>query len=596
MHQLFWRYSLSLITILALFIALGDAVDRGRIGSTGLVVRAVSDNDALVTQVAAGSFAAHAGVRAGDRISADWIRPIALLSLSITAGFRAGEPITFRDVSSSRTITLTSTSISTLFSPPRILAHVLRILSLLFALVLFWCRPEDRAARALGAFLLLFNLQGWGDSGSFIFPVWVSQVFSNLSQPLTLLMLALFACWFPDRYPRDSRKSLAASATIFAGAMLLIRMVTTSYAYWGTGLHLSFTLFRGLTIYSEPAFFGFVAIAALIVDFRTASQLDRRRLEWVTVGMALQAYGFLSVSALPNIFVGLGGVFNNLGLFLSDVGQMAGTVCLLYGFMRYRVLDFGFAINRATVFAVVSTIIVGLFVLMEYVISKFVDSQSHVTGVAITLGAAVAIGISLRTIHRHVDRLVDNVIFRQRHHDEQAIRAFGRRARFINDERILLERTIRELDRHARADGSAVYLRTEAGDYARAVSSMKDGAEIIDRNDPGLLLMKDTGTTCYIDEPTAATCGELLLPMWVLGELSGFAACGRARVREMYAPDELEAMAFLVERVGIQVDALRTTRMQNMITEIGNLVRAHLLAGGDATKVIAHIAGITRAL
>lgn len=592
-----WRYTLSLITLFALVIAFGDLFDRNRYGSPGITYRTMGEREAVVTDVAPESDAWNAGVRSGHRISAPWIRFNAVLGPGTSSGARAGTLITLKDLSSGKTVAITATPIPNIYSPDRVIAHVLRIACLILALVLFWREPADRAARALGAFLLAYNLEGWGNSASFLFHrAWLPQTITDVGTVVMLLMLVLFVCWFPNRYPRDARRSIVWSACLVAFVALVLRMDAVHYAFAGNGLPLLHTFYIAWGSYVEPALFGAMAIAALVVDFRTSSQLDRLRLEWLTVGMALQIYAaVLSNFAFAQFLSGFAGASTVLGDVINNTAQTVGTACMLYAFLHYRVLDITFAINRATVFAVFSTVVVGLFVLVEYLISKYVESHSHVTGLAITLVAALAVGIFLRTIHRYVDRIVDQVVFRQRHRDEQAIRVFGRRARFISDETALEERTLHTLDRHAGAQGSALYLRADGGDYLCAFSSLTGRPDVVDRNDAYVVMMKDSDTVCHINDPGTTVPGELALPMIVRGELFGFVACGKRRIRELYAPDELDAMAYMVDRVGIQLDALRTARMQHILGEISNLVRAHLLLGGDGSSLITTIAEITGA-
>lgn len=597
MNPTVWRYSLSLLTLFALFIAFADALDRNRFGSPGFAVQLVNEHEAIVSELDPESGAARAGVRNGDRIRAGWIRIAAVLGPGADVSVRAGELMTFEDLRTGRTVTITASPLPEVFSADRVVSHVLRIISLILALVLFWrWQPADRAARALGAFLLTYNMQGWGDTGSFIFrSIWISQMIADIATVGTLLMLVLFACWFPSRYPHDVRRTIAAAACAFAGLALALRLDAIQYAFFGSAALPAHGYYVGLTDYVEPAVFGALLIGALVVDFRTSSQLDRLRLEWLTLGMTLQIYAsILSNLVFAQFLTGIAGASTALGDAINIVAQIGGTVCMLYAFVHYRVLDITFAINRATVFATLSTFVVGLFVLVEYLISKYVESHSHITGLAITLAAALAVGISLRTIHRYVDRVVDQVVFRQRHRDEEAIRTFGRRARFITDEIALEQRAVETLDTHARSEGSALFLRTEGGDYFCAVSSLSSSTQLVDRNAAPIVMMKDSGGSCYVQN-AAAVPGELVLPMIVRGELFGFAACGRRRIRELYAPDELEAMAYMVDRLGIQLDALRTARMQNILGDITNLVRAHLLLGGDGATLIAHIAEMTGA-
>jgi hypothetical protein len=83
--------------------------------------------------------------------------------------------------------------------------------------------------------------------------------------------------------------------------------------------------------------------------------------------------------------------------------------------------------------------------------------------------------------------------------------------------------------------------------------------------------------------------------MFARGELTGFLACGKRRVRETYTPDEIEAINYAIERVGVQLDAIRGARMQRQLREIRQLVSAYELYGADGARVLAQISRVSGA-
>ncbi len=589
-----WRYLLTAIALFALFIAVGDAFDANRFGDTGILLEPGSERTAVVKAVSPLSQAGNFGVRAGDRISADWVHHVNVLGPSRVIGVRAGEVLTFRDERLNRNVTIITGRIPLIFSASRIIAHILRIAGLLFALVLFWNFAGDRAARALGGFLLLFNVQGWGNTGSFAFGTHFSVYVNEIATDSMLLMLVLFACWFPERYPRDLRKSISIAATAFTAFIVAFAVIAVTYAIDPNAPRVSGHLFRQLTDYVEPILLGLLLIASVTIDFRTATALDRLRLEWLTVGMALTGYSYLSITLFPSLFFTFSGGFNVAGLVLSDIGDAAGTLCILYGFLRYRVLDITFAISQATVYALLSSAIVAAFILVEYLVGKYVEVQSHLTSAIITLGFALTLGFGLRAVHRHVDRFTDRIIFRSRYRAEEALRSFGRRASFFTNEKGLRETTVAALTEYARAQSAAIYLADTDGDFLLSACCPNNATPRISREDPVVLAMKDDRRPQLIPKASRVD-GELAFPMFVRGELMGFATCGRRRVRETYAPDEIDAMNYALEHVGVQLDAIRTARLQSQLREIKQLVCAYELFGADASRVLTQISHVSGA-
>jgi hypothetical protein len=583
-----WRFLLSACAIFALFVAVGDAFDANRFGSIGLLYQPISEQQALITAVSEGSAAQNAGVRAGDRITADFVRRAEVLGVNRLGTLRAGDAVRFYDDRLHRTIDITAAQIPLIFAPSRIVAHVLRFVGLLLALFIFLKIPADRAARALGGFLLLYNVQGFGNSASFAFGISFATYMGMIAGESMLLMLVLFACWFPDRNPIDVRRRVAAAATIFTALMLLSGTLAVRYALSGGGPHLPDQAYQVLSNNASPVLLGLLIAAAIVVDFRTATQIDRLRLEWLTVGMALMVYSYISLTLIPSLFYTFGGGFNVVGLVVSDVCETLGTILVVYAFLRYRVLDITFAINRAAVFATISTAIVALFVLVEYLVAKYVETQSHVTSAIITVGVALIIGVSLRTIHKRVDNIADRVIFRSRHQGVEALRKFGRRASFLTDENDLLEQTARALLDYAGAQSVALYFENDDCDYVAA-------GHILSRYDPVVVALKDMRAPLFVDRHSTQISAEVVFPMLVRGELIGFAACAKRRMRETYTPDEIDAMNYALEHVAVQVDAIRTARLQAQIGEVQELVHAYERLGADPSRVLARIADISGA-
>lgn len=587
-----WRYSLSLLAAFTIFIAVGDSLDRNRFGNNGIVYRAISSKTAVVSEVQRGSDAEQAGVRAGDRIVADWVRVEWNLGAGSGEGLRAGQSLRFYDARLGRSVQVAMTTLPTIFTPSRIVAHIMRIAGLVFALVLFWRLPADRASRALGSFLLTYNFQAFGNTGSFVMPVIIGSVTGSFCTGLAWVALALFACWFPDRYPGGLRRALSIAAVAIGALMAFLRLWLSLAAFANMTAPLNGSAFLMLQTYVEPALFGAIIAIALVADFRRASALDRRRLEWLTVGMTLQISGSVGLNFFP-IFFSYGGSYTTLGLIISDVTNTGGAVCLLYGFLRYRVLDLTFAVNRAAVFGVLSAAIVALFVVVEYVVGRYVETQSHLTGAAITLGFAVAIGLSLRAIHRYVDRFADKVVFRGRYLADEALRAFGRRASFVNDESTLRERTVHALTDHARAQYAALYEVMSGGDFALTASYKSDAVQRVSSTDPTILALKDRRTPIYIEGRTSGVRGELVFPLFIRGELTGFATCGPRNRSESYAPDDLATIEYALEHVAVQLDALRTARLERKLQAVEQLVHAQRLLGADPARVLARIAEIS---
>lgn len=232
-------------------------------------------------------------------------------------------------------------------------------------------------------------------------------------------------------------------------------------------------------------------------------------------------------------------IFVNVAWFVVPLG-------LTYSLLYRRLLDVSFAINRAAVFSIVSIIVVGAFVLVEWLLGGWLHDASHAANVAVSAALALGLGFSVRFVHARVDGFVDNVFFRKRHENEQAIRKLAREAPYITDAKTLLERTVSTLELHAGASSVIALLDDDHGRYGS-----------VDENDPALVELRTFHEPLDLHSTEGtAIAGEFAYPMASRGRLIGALVIGAKATGETYAPDESDAIAQLAHAVGVALDAL----------------------------------------
>ncbi len=181
---------------------------------------------------------------------------------------------------------------------------------------------------------------------------------------------------------------------------------------------------------------------------------------------------------------------------------------------------------------------------------------------------ALGIGISLGRIHARVDGFVDRAFFRQRHRAEAALRRLAREAPYIDEPQVLADRVIAAVDRHAGANGTALYLQNGNGAYTSLLATLSDIPAEVERNDIAIVRMRALGEGIDLDELAdevghAALPGKIAFPMIVRGALVGTLACGPKRNLEQYAPDERATLADLTHAAGIAFDTMHTNALRD---------------------------------
>jgi GAF domain-containing protein len=273
----------------------------------------------------------------------------------------------------------------------------------------------------------------------------------------------------------------------------------------------------------------------LIAAVFAAAREHRARIAW------------LAIALVPwQLAYAMAGQFGAQWLwYAGEVWAFFGPLLLTYAILSRRTVDVGFVLNRAVVFSGVSLVLLGAFVLVEWLLTDFLSAESRTANVAVTAAIAVGLGLSVRFIHARIERVVDRVFFARRHAAEQAIRAFAQDAPYVTDERVLLERSATVLEHATNAE--FVNVLTEDG----------NGYAGIDENDPAIVRLRSTRRPVDLHEVSTAVDGEIAFPMGARGRLLGIIVLGPQTSGEAFAPDEVEAIAALSHSVGIAFDNLQ---------------------------------------
>jgi hypothetical protein len=432
---------------------------------------------------------------------------------------------------------------------------------LLFAAVIAWRRADMPQMRLLSLWLTVFVVVGATTGFAAPWP-WLCLLFSfasALSMPLTMgLWAALAGCFArPLSRPRRIAQWLcyAFVAISFVNSGVWISSVITLQRF-GSG---NFLVWFAFLVWFVP-FVAAILTAALcsVLAIAASHGVERQRAVWTIVPLASILCSFLALGIAISVSASYADtVLWSIG---ANVGILGAPIALTYAALSRRLIDIGFVLNRTLIFAIVSSIVIGAFVLVEWAAREWLVSTGHTASTVIGMSLALGLGLSMRYIHRHVDRFVDHVFFRKRHEDEAALRRFAHESSYITDRSVLLERAVQEVTVHTNAADAMILIQNGATAFTSAAES--DGARTVaDENDPGILALRawrkpvDLGSIEH-----SVLRGEYAIPMISRGTLVGVLVCGAKRNGEVYAPDESEAILALAHAVGTALDVLSAQR------------------------------------
>ena len=517
-------------------------------GITNFVVPRNNAGQVVVTQVEPGSPAALAGIQKGDRLAFGESAVDRARTLYALPGSRVS--LTIDD---SRSVVLTARVM------PRVggwRTTIVRLAFLIVAALLAWRRPDDRATRWLVFFLFCYGLAIGLGNGLLSSPL-LTLIFLKMLAGVLFFLGTGAAAGFAANFPVPAREGVARSMALGAETIAVLAACALAVGEWLPRSGVAISLINAGIIASFAAI-GLLVVATFVVTYVQGAPTERQRRRWVFLIVGLGLLGPVADILVTSV-AGFQQWLDNLTLI--PLGLLP--IGLAYVILRHRVIDVGFVINRAVVYTGVSVIVVGVFVIVETLLGKYVESTNHITSLAVELTVALALGFSIRFVHERVDRFVDNVLFRERHRAEAAIRDFAHDAPYITDAGVLLSRTVEIVEQYANAHGAGVWLAD--GTLYGAASTTFAIAPDVDENDPAAVAMRARRVSVHLRDCGSALPGFLAFPMIVRGELLGILVCGQKLDDETYAPDEEDALASLASSVGHALDAIEVRELRRKL-------------------------------
>ena len=167
-------------------------------------------------------------------------------------------------------------------------------------------------------------------------------------------------------------------------------------------------------------------VVRLVVSYRHEIGERRQQLKWFMAGAAISGICLMLSFGVPS-----GSQFENISAFaqvlavVSALGSGAMGVGIGMGILKYRLYDVDRIISRTLSYAIVTGLLVGVYVCLVTLATRVLPFSSPL-GVAASTLAAVAL---LNPLRRRVQRLVDRRFNRARYDAEATVLAFAHRLR-----------------------------------------------------------------------------------------------------------------------------------------------------------------------
>jgi hypothetical protein len=311
-----------------------------------------------------------------------------------------------------------------------------------------------------------------------------------------------------------------------------------------------------------------LCVIAFTDTWRHVEAERRERLRWLFVGFALTLVNFCVLGAYAF------GAFSDTStawLIINVATDSVVAIILLiltYAILRHRVIDVGFVINRAVVFAVFTGLLLVSFGIVEWLVDHFVRFENRESNVLLDGVIALALFLAFHRVRHWIETLVERVFFRSWHLKEAGLDRFLETAPHFSQPDALAQGLVTAVDAYAGSRGSGIYLRDATGRFILQLSTLDPLPRELGADAEVIVEMKTFRTPVHLGGRLTLASAALALPMVRRSELVGLVAVGNKIAREVYRPDEIDNLARATRQVGFDLYALRLEQLEQRRLEL----------------------------
>ena len=301
-----------------------------------------------------------------------------------------------------------------------------------------------------------------------------------------------------------------------------------------------------------------VIIAFFALSYSRTTGLAKQRVRWVFWAFILSRIGVL---------------LNLSNRLLVHPVQLSGlewaTVLIFplgctYAILRHRIIDVNFVLNRTLVLTMLTSFIIGIFIVIEDLLRTV--AASHTAGLVVEMVVALAIGFSFNAMHRYLEGAVARMIFRAKYEAANVLRRLADEAPFMESADALLVRTVRDARRASGAAYVLIYERNAEAYRLTARAGNSAAAETLPTDDLAFVRMRSSRAPVDLADVSSALGNDgVAFPLSARGALTGAMICSRRPNGEAYDPDEIALLASVAHEVGAEVNAIRARTQSELL-------------------------------
>ncbi|HEV7165771.1 MAG TPA: GAF domain-containing protein [Gammaproteobacteria bacterium] len=424
-------------------------------------------------------------------------------------------------------------------------------------LLLLW-RGSRQAAWAVCAWCLLNVLVNVGTS--LYLPLPLTGYFASLSNYLlnvgTLVALYLLA----DDLTRAgiTQNMRSAMRYLFIVVFGTYAMSNPYFVYTAVfratiPTHIQVVILIHLAAFSIP-------LILLAVFYRHAPAAEKARIRWVWLSILVYIGSYLvttnSFRFIDNLQAAL---VINLLIALAFLG-------FTYAVLRHRLVSLRLVMNRALVYGVITSLVVGVFAALSSLIEHFAVGKTE--GALLQLLVPLSLGVTLNLIKKRLDSFVERLFFQRQYRAETALTRLARECGFIENRDSLLDRAVDDVQEYLRPTGAALYERNESGYTLVRQRGERRFPKNLANDDPVMVSLRADLAEADLDRLKSRLGSEgLAFPLAVRGVIMGALVLGQ-RPAESYTESERALLGRIAQQVAAALHALRAREAESFVDAV----------------------------
>jgi hypothetical protein len=342
-------------------------------------------------------------------------------------------------------------------------------------------------------------------------------------------------------------------------AIFAIYVIFNPYLAYMAIFHAMLNPYFQLLILAHLSAFA-IPLVLLAVFYRQAPAAERARIRWVWVSILVYVVSYL---ASTNSFRFLNGL--QAALLINTLTAIA-FLGFTYAVLRHRLVSLRLVLNRALVYGVITSLVVGVFAALSTLIEHFAVGKTE--GALLQLLVPLSLGVTLNLIKKRLDGFVERLFFQRQYRAETALTRLIRECGFIESRDTLLDRTVDEIMEYLKPTGVVLYERTESGYALLRQRGERRFPKNLSGDDPVMVSLRADTTEADLDRLTSALGHEgLAFPLGVRGGLMGALVLGQ-RPAEQYTQSERALLARIGQQVAAALNALHARDAESFVDAV----------------------------